>query len=118
MINLYSPNSEAELAVIKSLLQGEGIPFFVHNDNFGSLYMGLKVDLLNKKTIMVDEEFEESAKELLSDFLNNTESDSSPRSTNYSLLDKIRMILEGIFFTWIIPGKKWRKDRKQKNPDD
>ena len=111
MIKLYSPKNEAELAVIKSLLEGEGITFFVHNDNFGSLYIGLKMDLLNKKTIVVDETFEESAKELISDYLINTDSDLNPSSPGYSIFDKIRMIVEGLLFTWIIPGEKWRKDK-------
>jgi len=34
----------------------------------------------------------------------------SPNSeSEYSLTDKIRMILETILFSWFIPGKKWRR---------
>ncbi|NOX98018.1 MAG: DUF2007 domain-containing protein [Nitrospirae bacterium] len=34
MINLYSPKNEVELAIIKSILEGANIPYFVHNDHF------------------------------------------------------------------------------------
>lgn len=53
MKKFYTPDSEAELAVIKSVLDAEKINYFVHNDNFGSLEVGLRIDLYNVKTIWV-----------------------------------------------------------------
>ena len=53
MHKLYSPDNDAELALIKSLLDAEGIHYFVHNDHFGTLRVGPRIELLNTKTIMV-----------------------------------------------------------------
>ncbi len=53
MKKLYSPENDAELALIKSIFDGENIQYFVKNDHFGSLKVGPKIDLLNAKTIMV-----------------------------------------------------------------
>ena len=55
MKKLYSPNNDSELALIKSILDGEGIQYFVHNDHFGTLKVGPRIELLNAKTIMVAE---------------------------------------------------------------
>jgi len=40
MKNLFSPQSEADLFLIHSVLGGEEIPYFVHNDHFGFLRIG------------------------------------------------------------------------------
>jgi hypothetical protein len=53
MINLYSPNNEMELAMIKSILDAEDINYFVRNDNFGSMEVGPQIPLLNKKMILL-----------------------------------------------------------------
>ena len=34
---------EGELSVIKSLLEANGIPYFVQNEHFGSLYPGVSM---------------------------------------------------------------------------
>jgi hypothetical protein len=103
LVKLYSPKDEIELALIQSLLIGEGIEYFVHNEHFGSLKVGLKVPLYNAKTIIVDEEDIDWAGELLSDFL------KYKQDPEYSLPDKIRLVLEAILFTWIMPGRRWPK---------
>ena len=55
MIKLYSPQTEVDLALIRSILESEGIYFFVHNDHFGSLRIGPSIPLYNEKTFMVNE---------------------------------------------------------------
>ena len=107
MKKLYSPQNEAELAVIKSILDGEGIHYFVHNDHFGTMRTGPPIELFNAKTIMITEEHFERAKEIISDYLTNVTSDVL--KSEYSIKDKIRMVVETLLFSWFIPGKKWRK---------
>jgi Putative prokaryotic signal transducing protein len=51
MKKLYSPNNDSELVLIKSILDGEGIQYFVHNDHFGTLKVGPRIELFNAKTI-------------------------------------------------------------------
>jgi len=104
MINLYSPPDESELALIQSILESENIPFFIHNDHFGSLRVGPPIDLFNKKTTMIDETDEERAKELLADYFKTTK-DDTPAEPSYSLFDKLRMIFETLIFTWFVPGR-------------
>jgi len=72
MKKLYSPADESELMVIKSMLESEDIPFYVQNDQFGSMYPGIFLTNFNPKTIMVPDEFYETAKDLISNFENES----------------------------------------------
>jgi hypothetical protein len=54
MVKLIEPQDEGELALIKSLLDGNGIQFFVQNEYFGSLYPGLSLPF-NRRVVMVHE---------------------------------------------------------------
>ena len=110
MVNLHSPKNEIELSLIKSLLEGEKIPYFVQNDHFGSLEIGPKVPLYNAKMIMVHEEDLETAKELISEFLKD-EPETPVSSSEYTLFDKVRLILELLLFGWIMPGGKRAKKK-------
>lgn len=110
MIKVYSPQSEVDLSIIRSLFEGEGISCFIHNDHFGSLRIGPVIELYNAKTLMVDEEDYDRANELISDYLTKTHHSQEEFISEYSLFDKIRVIIEAILFRWIIPGarKNWR----------
>lgn len=105
MIKLYSPSDEGELSLILSILEGDNIPFFVHNNYFGSLRIGPPIYLFNKKTIMINKEFEERAKELLEDFF-KVKKEEKEQKTIYSFFDKLRVIAEFLLFGWFIPGKR------------
>lgn len=109
MIKLYSPRDKIELALIKSILESEDIPYFVHNDHYGSLTIGPQIALFNAKTIMVSPEHEKTAKELLADFLSKTETEPEPTTTGYPLADKIRNITETLLFWWFMPGRRRKK---------
>lgn len=109
MIKLHSPVNEAELALIESILMGEGIPYYVHNNYLGTLRIGPPIELFNKKTIMVPPDFEERARELLADFLEKT-AEPQVEWTKYSILDKLRIVAEFLIFGWFIPGKRCNKN--------
>ena len=51
---LIECHDEGELSFIKSLLDGSGIMYVVHNEHFGSLYPG-PVMPFNTRVIMTDE---------------------------------------------------------------
>jgi hypothetical protein len=115
LIKLYSPDNEIELALIKSLLEGSNIPFYVQNDHFGSMYIGPQIRLFNRKMFMVAPAYEEAAKEVLADFLRHQQTRPEPPvgpEQKASLLDKIRMFLEVLLFFWVVPGKRWNRDKK------
>lgn len=109
MIELYSPSNETELALLKGILDGEGIHYFVRNDHFGSMQVGPRIELFNAKTILVEPEDHDRAKELISDFLNSAEEVDAEDQPRYTLFDKIRMVLEVILFAWIMPGRRRRR---------
>ena len=109
MHKLYSPENEFDLVFIKSLLEAESIPYFVHNDHFGSLRLGPKIDLLNAKTIFVNESNTDVAQEVIGYYLQNQQ-DVSQRKSAYSFVTKMRVIIETLIFFWFIPqGRRWKR---------
>ena len=62
---LLVPSDENEMMMIKSHLESEGIPYHVHNDNFGTLYPGPGNFALNERAIFVDESDYEAASALI-----------------------------------------------------
>jgi putative signal transducing protein len=112
-VHLYSPENDSELALLKSILDSEGINYFVKNDNFGSLEVGPRIGLYNSKTIEVRDDQYEQANELISDYFEKTKKKSEEQVDEYSLFDKIRMVLEVLVFGWLMPGRK-----KSKKLDD
>jgi len=73
MIKLYIPKDESELAVIKSILESAEIPYYVRNEYFGSLYIGVAIGSFNSKPIFVPEDLYNDAKELLSELVSEDE---------------------------------------------
>ena len=106
---LYSPQNDSELAIIRSIFDGEGLNYYIRNDHFGSLKVGPKIDLLNAKMIQVHDEQFELASELISEFLKNSRKDTT-NDDKYTLSDKFRMIIETLIFGWFMPGR-FRKSR-------
>ncbi|MBW6512876.1 MAG: DUF2007 domain-containing protein [Desulfuromonadaceae bacterium] len=118
MIKIYTPDDDIQLAMIKGIFASEGIHFYVHNDNFGSMRPGIRIEQFNKKTFMVHEKDLERANEIIGIFIDNineSESGQEPESPKYSFFDKCRMVMEVVLFGWIMPGKRWqRKKNKDK----
>jgi hypothetical protein len=94
MKKIYAARSEADLVVVRSLLDAEGIAHFVHNESFGSTMVGPRIDNYNVKSIMVADDSVDHARSLLSDF-------ESPQ----------RMIAEMLLFAWFVPGRRRSKQR-------
>lgn len=111
-VNLYSPRNEVESALLKSILDSEGIGYFVRNDNFGSLEVGPHIGLFNAKMIQVQDDRYDKARELLSDYLEKTGKKSEEADRKYSLFDKIRMVIEVLVFSWLMPGRAKSKSRE------
>lgn len=109
MIELHCPESESELLILRSVLDDAGIPYFVHNDAFGSLVAGPRIALYNGKRILVAEAHLAEARALVREYLEKTE---GARATGdrqrYSLRDKLRMVAEVLLFGWFMPGRRFR----------
>jgi hypothetical protein len=72
MRELYSPAGEMELLILRSVLDDAGIPYFVRNEIFGSLYGACFAEAHNRKTVCVPETAWEEAVPLLDEFLHRT----------------------------------------------
>lgn len=107
MTIVYSPKNELELVMILSVLEGDGISCFVKNNHFGSLKVGPKIDLLNGKWILVQNEYSDRAKELIADYLNSVNSEINLNSSDSSAIDKLRIVAEFLICGWFIPGNSY-----------
>jgi hypothetical protein len=72
MIDLYSPRGEMELLILRSILDDAGIPYFIRNDTFGSLYQSPYAEAYNRKTICVARIDRDEASVLVREFLRRT----------------------------------------------
>ena len=70
MTKLLSPRDETELMMLTSLLECNGIIFYVQNEFFGGLYPGLNIFPFSERVILVAESDFDRASLLASDFLN------------------------------------------------
>lgn len=66
-VNIYTTPMMGEITIIRSLLDGENIPFYIKGENFGTLYG--PADGLSSVDVMVRQDFAEDARELLKDFI-------------------------------------------------
>lgn len=112
LVRVLSPQSESEIAVVTSLLEAHDIPVFIHGRHLGSLLPGLQIGNYNTQSIMVPEERAADALELLTEFRRN---DSNTNTPPLRWRDRLRVVLEGILFGWLVPG---RRDDKKAGPRD
>lgn len=68
LAKVFSPDTEPELLAVVAMLEGHGIPCFVENAGFGSLYPGPPIGAFNARAIMVPVEHVKEALELIGDF--------------------------------------------------
>ncbi len=73
MKKLYIPSNESELVFVKSVLEADEVPFYVQNDNFGSLYSGAYMSDFNAKTVMVPEEYYDEVKQIIKSVIKDAE---------------------------------------------
>jgi hypothetical protein len=110
VIELHSPDSEGELLFLKSLLDEAGIPYYVHNERFGSLMAGPQIAHYNRKAIWVHEGDRHEAAALIRDFLERSGMREPPADRrNYTWREKLRMVGEFLIFGWFLPGRRPRR---------
>ena len=66
-IKVYTTPKLGEIAVIRSILDAQNIPYHIKGEHFATLYG--QADGLSSMDIMVSEEYSEDAKELLKEFI-------------------------------------------------
>jgi len=108
MVPVFKPQNEVELALAESELQAHGIPYYVHNRNFGGLYPGVQIDHYNARTIMVPEEAADDAREVLADFIEPIKPDPAVEEPPVSGWHKLRMLAEALV-GWLVPPSDRRR---------
>ena len=109
MEKIASPRNEAELITLMSLLEAEGIQYFVHNDNFGTMLVGPLISLYNSKAIMVPESLADRAREIVAE-LRRPEIVASESTPGF--LYRVRMVFEAVVFSWFVPGRRWKRSKR------
>ena len=66
-IKIYSTPNHGEIAIIKSILDSQGISYYIKGENFGTLYGAASG--LSSMDVMIIEDYSEDAKELLKEFI-------------------------------------------------
>jgi|GEM_PF-2399912 len=102
-VELYSPESEVEGLLLRSVLEGAGIHYFVKNDTFAGLMPGPRIALCNHRIFLVPEGELDEARRLVQELLHKT---GAPEPRPYPLREKIRMVFEVLFFGWFLPGRR------------
>lgn len=103
LVELYSPDTEIEVLLVKSILDDAGIDYFVRNDTFGSLTVGPHIAHYNRKTVFVAADQVDDARGLILDLHDRTRVADPPA---YSFGDKLRLVVEFLLFGWIMPGRR------------
>lgn len=112
LVELHSPGGEAELLLLRSVLDGAGIVYFVKGDVFGSLTVGPTIDHYNRKTIFVHPGDREEAEALLAEFLAKTAEPRRSAARDLRARDVVRMVVEVLLFGWFMPGRRHRSPRE------
>ena len=66
-VKIYSTPNQGEIAVIKSILDAQGITYYIKGENFGVLYGA--ANGLSSMDVMVADDRRDEAKELLKEFI-------------------------------------------------
>lgn len=109
MVPLYTPVTESEVAVISSLLEAYGIPFFIRGGGFGKLYPGMQINHYNTQTFLVPESQLDIARVLIADFMTPSITLQDIRKSSVS--EKLRVVFEALVYGWFVPGKKHHDEK-------
>jgi hypothetical protein len=114
MVTLCHPVDDLELLLISSNLDAADIPYFVVGQNFGSLYPGLQIAAYNERTLLVPDSCLADARKLVEDF----RADYTGSADELPTSSKLRMLLEAMFFGWVMPGGKHSDPADDSNEDE
>ena len=104
LVRVFSPESESEVLVAAALLEAHQIPAFIHNRGIGSILPGVQINAYNTQSILVPEEKVSDAVALLAQLKEQPRAAVAP----LRLRDKVRVLLEGLFLGWFVPGSRCR----------
>jgi len=113
MITVCHPRDDLEQLFIVSLLEEADIPYFIVGQYFGSLYPGIQIPWYNERSIRVPPSYLDSAGEVVKGF----RAVYVGPSENLAVRSKLRMLFEGLFLGWFVPGGKKRSSTQSTEVD-
>jgi len=96
LVRILNPRTASEAAVVMALLRAHEIPAFLHNGHIASVLPGVMVGSYNAQSVMVPQEHEADALELVVNFR------TAPSPAGDS--SAARNALELLFFLWFVPS--------------
>jgi 8-oxo-dGTP diphosphatase len=96
LVRILNPRTASEAAVVMALLRAHDIPAFLHNGYIASVLPGVMVGGYNAQSVMVPQEHEADALELVVNFR------TAPSPAGDSSVG--RNVLELLFFSWFVPA--------------
>jgi methyl coenzyme M reductase alpha subunit len=100
MITICHPVDDLELLFLRSALQAADIPHFVVGEHFGSLYPGMQIPAYNERSVRVPAGFVEDALSVVE----QVRSSYTPTFEKLNMKSKLRMLFEGLWLGWVMPG--------------
>jgi hypothetical protein len=113
MITICHPVDDLELLFLRSALQAADIPHFVVGDHFGSLYPGMQIPSYNERSIRVPDGYVEEGLKVIEE----VRATYAPVSVRLTSKSKLRMLLEGLWLGWVMPGGTKKPSNTPFNPD-
>ncbi len=112
MKRLYTPSDESELVFLRSMLEASGMPYYVQNEHFGSMYSGSFMSSLNAKTIMVPDDIFDDAKDLILSVKGDAVFEDERRRGGDGGKGPFEALLEYLPLGWLFPGSGRKKGGK------
>jgi hypothetical protein len=112
MKRLYTPSDESELVFLKSMFEASGMPYYVQNEHFGSLYTGSYMSSLNAKTIMVPNDIFDDAKDLILSVKSDAVFEDERRGDGEGGESPLETLLKYLPLGWLVPGSGKKKGGK------
>lgn len=107
MITICHPADDLELLFLRAALDAAGIPHFVVGEHFGSLYPGMQIPAYNERSVRVPAGFFDQATAVVA----QVRAAYAPTFEKLTTRSKLRMLLEALWFGWVMPaGGKRRTD--------
>lgn len=100
MITICHPADDLELLLLRSALVASGIPHFVVGEHFGSLFPGMQIPAYNERSVQVPAGFFDQATEVVVQL----RASYTPTFAKLTTRSKLRMLLEALWFGWVMPG--------------
>jgi hypothetical protein len=112
MKRLYTPSDESELVFLKSMFEASGMPYYVQNEHFGSMYSGPYMSSLNAKTIIVPDDIFDDAKDLILSVKGDAVFEDERRGDGEGGESPLETLLKYLPLGWLFPGSGRKKGGK------